>query len=66
MVNYNVKMIERYMKVHGMSRAGFCDFCGVPEDTVDKMYAKDGRVFSEDLVKVASALFVRVDDFLNR
>ncbi len=66
MVNYNVKMIERYMKVHGMSRAGFCDFCGVPEDTVDKMYAKDGSVMSEDLIKVASALYVRVDDFLNR
>ena len=59
-------MIERYMKVHGMSRAGFFVFFGVPEDTVDKMYAKDGSVMSEDLIKVASALYVRVDDFLNR
>lgn len=66
MVNYNVKMIERYMKVHGMSKEGFCDFCGVPLDTVDKMYAKDGSVLSDDLIRVASALLVRVDDFLNR
>ena len=50
------------MKVHKMSKEGFC---GVPLDTIDKMYAKDGSVFSDDLVKVASALYVRVDDLVN-
>ncbi len=66
MVNYNVKMIERYMKVHEMTKEGFCDFCGVPLDTVDKMIAKDGTVMSDDLIKVASALYVRVDDLMGR
>lgn len=66
MVNYNVKMIDRYIKVHEMSKEGFCDFCGVPLDTVDKMIAKDGSVLSEDLIKVAGVLLVRVDDLLNR
>lgn len=66
MVNYNVKMIDRYIKVHEMSKEGFCDFCGVPLDTVDKMIKKDGSVLSEDLIKVAGVLLVRVDDLLNR
>lgn len=64
MVHYNVKLVERYLKVHEMSKEGFCDFCGVPLDTVDKMYARDGSVLSDDLIKVALTLFVSVDDLL--
>jgi len=65
MVEYNVKMIERYLGVHKISREEFCDICKVPRDTVDRFYAKDGSIFSETILKVVEILMVRVDDFLN-
>lgn len=65
MVHYNVKMIERYMKQNQMSKSCFCDFCGEPLDTVDRMYQRDDDIPTIDTIKVAIALDVRLNNFLH-
>lgn len=65
MVHYDVKMIKRYMRLNQMSKESFCDYCGVPIDTVDRMCAMDDDIPTADTIKVAIMLNARLSNFLH-
>lgn len=64
MVKYNMRYVENFLLKMSITKSEFCWACNVPYDTLDRLYAMDGSVNAETLMKIVGVLNVRMDDFL--
>ncbi|MBQ8792286.1 MAG: hypothetical protein IJZ62_01560 [Clostridia bacterium] len=60
--NFNIKLIEDYIKEHKLNKVDFCRACQISVYSLGKIYK--GNTKSTTLIKIVQYMHIRLKDFI--
>lgn len=57
---YDISIIKSYIKINKLTKKKFCEYCGIEEKILNKLYKNQTDILVSDLIKISNELKIPV------